>query len=175
MTAESLSTKSTATKQDFAIARIIDAPRTLVFKAWTEAARVKEWWGPECFTCPVCEIDLRVGGAYRFVMRSPEGVDYAMTGVYRKIDEPKELVFTDVCDEHPADWHEVVNRNRPNAKGNLKGMVTTVTFEEESNKTNLTVKMHFDSIEDHDALVKIGMADGWSQTLDKLQDYIANA
>ena len=67
------------------VVRELDAPRALVFQAWTDPAHMARWWGPHNFTNPVCEIDLRAGGAHRIVMRSPDGVDYPIKGVYRGV------------------------------------------------------------------------------------------
>jgi uncharacterized protein YndB with AHSA1/START domain len=65
-----------------------------VFKAWTEPAHLARWWGPKGFTNPICEVDLRVGGAWRIVMRAPNGAEYPGGGVYREIVKPERLVFT---------------------------------------------------------------------------------
>jgi uncharacterized protein YndB with AHSA1/START domain len=77
------------------ITRVFDAPRSLVFQAWTEPERVKRWWGPESFTTPVCEIDLRPGGVFRTCMHAPEGRDFWSQGIYREIVEPERIVCTD--------------------------------------------------------------------------------
>ena len=74
--------------------RIFDAPREIVFEAWTRAEHLVNWWGPNDFTLPFCEIDFREGGSYRFCMRSPEGEDYWVWGEYREIDEPGRIVMT---------------------------------------------------------------------------------
>src|SRR5687768_9701738 len=88
-------------KQEIVITRIFDAPRELVWKAWTEPEHFKRWWGPKEYTCPFCEMDLRVGGKYLNCMRSPEGQEYWSTGVYREIIPMERLVFTDCfADEH---------------------------------------------------------------------------
>jgi uncharacterized protein YndB with AHSA1/START domain len=71
--------------KELIITRIFDAPRELVWKAWTEPEQLMRWWGPKSFTSPVCKIDLRVGGVYLYCMRSPEGQDYWNTGVYKEI------------------------------------------------------------------------------------------
>ncbi len=79
------------------------------------------------------------------------------------------------CDEHPEDWHKLVNQHRPDKGGNIGEMLATTTFEEENGKTKLTIRVEFESITDRNALVKIGMADGWSESLDKLQELLAKA
>jgi uncharacterized protein YndB with AHSA1/START domain len=74
---------------------VFDAPRELVWKAWTDPERMQRWWGPKHFTAPVWKIDLRAGGVYLYCMRSPEGQDYWSTGVYREIVDPERIVCTD--------------------------------------------------------------------------------
>jgi hypothetical protein len=71
---------------EFVITRVVDAPRELVFKAWIDRRHLAQWWGPKSFTNPVCETDARPGGAYRIVMRSLEGVEYPVKGVYCEVD-----------------------------------------------------------------------------------------
>jgi uncharacterized protein YndB with AHSA1/START domain len=82
-------------QRELVITRIFDAPRTLVWKTWTERERFMLWWGPKGFTTPFCKIDLRVGGVYHNCMRSPEGKDYWSTGVYREIVPIERIVCTD--------------------------------------------------------------------------------
>lgn len=84
-----------APKKDLTITRIFDAPRELVWKAWTDPEAMKRWRGPKGYTAPVCKIDLREGGKYLYCMRSPEGQDYWSTGVYREIVEPERIVCSD--------------------------------------------------------------------------------
>jgi uncharacterized protein YndB with AHSA1/START domain len=81
-------------ERELVIERVFDAPPELVFQAWTQPAHLARWWGPKGFTNPVCEVDLRVGGAWRIVMRAPNGVEYPGGGIYREIVVPERLVFT---------------------------------------------------------------------------------
>ena len=94
--------QGTSGERDFFITRVFDAPRTLVWKAWTDAGQIARWWGPNSFSNPVCEMDLRPGGAYRLVMRSPDATDYPITGEVREVVAPALLVMTLDCAEHPA-------------------------------------------------------------------------
>lgn len=80
---------------DLVITRRFAAPRELVWRAWTEPEHFQRWWGPRNFTCPVCRMDLRVGGHYFWCMRSPAGQDYFTTGVFKEIVKPERLVYTD--------------------------------------------------------------------------------
>src|ERR1700730_17678211 len=92
------------------ITRVFDAPREVVFKAWTDPKQLAQWWGPHGFTNPVCELDARPGGAIRIHMRGPDGTVYPMTGVYKEIGEPERLVFTSAAlDEKGNPLFEVLN------------------------------------------------------------------
>jgi len=159
-------------ERTFVISRIFDAPREMVFKAWTDPQHMARWWGPHGFTNPVCEMDVRPGGAYRIVMRSPEGVDYPLKGVYSEVVPPERLVMTDDCSEHPAEWHDLVN---PNRKGQTTlEALSTVTFEDVGGgKAKLTVQTLFESVAFRDALLRMGMSEGWSQSLERLASHLA--
>ena len=136
------------------ITRIVHAPRALVFKAWTAPEHIARWWGPKGFTVFHCEMDVRVGGAYRCAMRSPQGTEYWKRGVYREIVEPERVAFTFA-------WE------RPD--GSLEHeLLTTVTFEEHGAKTRLTLRQGVfatsERRDEHEA--------GWSSTLERLAEYL---
>ena len=139
------------------ITRIFDAPRSLAFKAWTEPEHLVHWWGPQGFTLPACTMDFRPGGAYRFCMRSPEGVDHWLQGVYREIVEPERLVFTYAWeDAEGKPGHETL---------------VTVTFAEHGEKTKLTMRQAiFETVTARDEHVR-----GWTEALDHLAEYLAKA
>jgi len=158
--------------RELVIERIFDAPRGLVWKAWTEPEQVMRWWGPRGFTAPAAEIDFRVGGKYLFAMRSPEyeeGRVLWSTGVYREIVPLERIVCTDsFADEKgnvvPATYYGM------NADIPLE-MLVTVTFEEHEGKTKLTLRhVGIPSGPDHD-----GAQQGWSESFDKLAEYLAKA
>ena len=142
-------------KPDLVLTRIFDAPRDLVFKAWTEPERLKRWWGPKVFTTPVCKLDLRPGGAIRIDMRGPDGTIYPMTGVFQEIVEPERLVYTGAA---------------LNAQGEafFEGL-HTVEFEEHGGKTKLTLTVRILMTTPEAAVPLAGMEQGWSQSLDKLR------
>ena len=154
-----------AVAREIVITRIFNAPRELVWKAWTEPERVMRWWGPRGFTSPVCKIDLRVGGKYLYCMRSPEGKDYWSTGVYQEIIPPEKIVATDsFADENgnvvPA-THYGMSPDFPLT------LQVTVTFEEhEGNKTKMTLR--------HSGTPSGEMSDqteaGWNESFDKLAE-----
>lgn len=146
------------------ITRIFDAPRELVWKAWTNPENVMRWWGPQYFTSPIANIDLRVGGKYLFAMRDPEGKDYYSTGVYQKIDPPREIVYTDsFADEHG----NVISPSAYGMTGFPESTTVTVLLEDVGGgKTRLT-------------LINAGVPAGelrepsnagWNQSFDKLAE-----
>ena len=94
MTVETESTKR-STGGELVITRIFDAPRELVWRAWTDPEHFKHWWGPKYYTAPFCKMDFHVGGTYLNCMRSPEGQDYWSTGVYKEIVPMERIVYTD--------------------------------------------------------------------------------
>ena len=107
-------------------------------------------------------------------MRSPDGVEYPVKGVYLEIVEPERLVFTDDADEHPAEWQDLLNKYRQKGKGEpaLK-LLVTVTFEEHDGRTKLTIRTRFESDADRDATLKMGAAEGWAQSLERLDALVA--
>ena len=141
-------------QHELVITRTFDAPRALVFKAWSKAEHAVRWYGPKDFTCPHCEIDFRVGGAYRACIRSPEGKEYWMVGIYREIVEPERIVFT-------FRWEEDGERGREN--------LITVTFAEQGDKTRMTFRQaFFESVEQRDS-----HNEGWSECFDRLLQFLA--
>ena len=156
----SLVTNSPVAERKLALTRVLNAPRSLVFKAWTDPEKLAQWWGPTGFTNPVCELDLRVHGEIRIDMRAPDGTVYPMTGVFREIVEPERLVFTSAA---------------LNASGKpIFENLNTVTFEElDENRTLLTVQVRvlWDTPEAASALD--GMNMGWSLTIDRLDAFVA--
>ena len=132
------------------ITRVFDAPRNLVFKAWTDPKHLAQWWGPRGYTTPTCEIDVRVGGALKLCMRPTEGADTWVRGVFREVVENERLVFTGVDNANPS-----------------SETVMTITFEDVGGKTRLTVHQTFGKAE-----FARGAKDGWNSSLDRLTDYL---
>ena len=148
-------TATAAAARELVLTRIIDAPRELVFRMWTDPVHLAKWWGPRDFTNPVCEIDFRPGGALLIVMRAPDGTDYPMGGIFREIVTPERLVFTNCA----LDWDGNV----------LLDGLTTVTFAEQGEKTKLTVQTRATALVPAAAQYLEGMQAGWEQTLDGLE------
>jgi uncharacterized protein YndB with AHSA1/START domain len=146
-------------EQELVLTRVFDAPRELVFKVWTDPKHVAQWWGPKGFTNPVCELDLRPGGAILIHMRGPDGTVYPMTGVYQEVVRPERLVFTS---------------GALDADGNpLFEVLTTVTFTEESGKTKQILKARVIKRTAQAAPYLAGMEAGWTQSLERLAAYVA--
>ena len=97
MTVETMS-KTDLADREIVVVRVFDAPRALVFKAWTDPKRLAEWWGPKGFTNPVCEADPRPGGKWRIVMRGPDGADYPHGGQYLEVTPPERIVMTNALE-----------------------------------------------------------------------------
>jgi uncharacterized protein YndB with AHSA1/START domain len=171
-----MSTGAQEPETEHVITRVFDAPRELVWKAWTEPKRMAQWWGPNGFTNPVCELDVRPGGAYRIVMRSPDGVDYPLKGVYREVVLPELLVYTVDVSEHPKDWHGLLQKNLEGHPADIsKPVLHKVSFEAEGAKTRVTIRNIFESAALRDAFVKTGMEQGWGQSLDRLAEALRRA
>lgn len=164
-----------STAPEFVISRVFDAPRELVWQSWTEPRHLAQWWGPRGMTNPVCELEVRPGGAYRIVMRAPDGAEYPMEGIFREVVAPARLVLTMDCSGHPDAWHDLVDPNRDKTKKPRVELLQTVTFENLGGKTRLTVRTTFASLALRDAMLKMGMTEGWSQSLDRLTEWVASA
>jgi uncharacterized protein YndB with AHSA1/START domain len=151
---------TTATKspeRELVITRVFDAPRSLVFKAWTEPEHLMRWWGPDGFTTVSCEMDVRLGGAWRFCMRSPNVSDVWQQGVYREIVEPERLVFSYAFEDASG---------KPGHQ-----TLVTVDFADHGGKTKITVHHAvFESVAVRDDHVL-----GWTEALNHLAAYVMQA
>lgn len=138
------------------ITRVFDAPRNLVFKAWTNPEHLANWFGPRGFTMTFCQMDPRAGGSYRFGMRSPAGTDHWVQGVYREFTPPERLVCTYA-------WADAQgNPTRPET-------VLTIVLAEIADKTQLTLHQAvFESVTACDA-----HRQGWTSSLDCLAEFLA--
>jgi uncharacterized protein YndB with AHSA1/START domain len=145
----------TPAPRELVLTRLIDAPRELVFQAWTDPRHLAQWWGPQHVTNAVCEVDPRPGGAIRIDMRGPDGVIYPMKGVFREVVAPERLVFTSTAVEDAA--------GNPQLEG-----LATVTFAEHEGKTLLTVHNLILKAGPGAADALAGMDEGWNQSLDRL-------
>jgi uncharacterized protein YndB with AHSA1/START domain len=146
-----VSTYATPSDRELAITRVVDAPRRLVFDAWTNPRHIPQWLlGPEGWTMPVCELDLRPGGSWRYVWRKSNGTEMAMYGDVREVVPPERLVTTE---RWGPDWPETLN---------------TVVFTEAGGKTTITLTVRYPSKEARDAALGTGMKDGMEQSFARL-------
>jgi uncharacterized protein YndB with AHSA1/START domain len=151
------------------LTRWINAPRERVWRAWTDPAELAQWWGPHGYTNLVAEFDAAPDAPYRIVMHSPEGIDYPISGHLIEVDPPNRLVFTDEAVDMPPDWQAVLDDYTPSTpRGTELRIHVTVTFDERDGGTLLTIASRFASDEERDAVVRMGAASGWSESLEKL-------
>lgn len=149
---------------ELVITRIFDAPREMVFEAWTQPKWIALWWGPAGFTSPFCEVDFRVGGTFRFCMRGPDGKDYWNKGFYKEIVAPEKIIST----MHFSDKDgNIVEPSFYGMHGFTSEMLDIVTFDvHEGNKTKLTLhRNHSISLAN-----KFGEVQGWNQSLDRFEE-----
>lgn len=141
--------------REIVVTHVVDAPRDLVWDAWTKPEHMPNWMlGPPGWTMPVCEMDLRPEGSWHFVWRDGAGNEMAMRGVYREIVPPERLVSTE---SWGAGWPETLN---------------TLTFREEAGKTTVTVSILYPSQEARDRAAQTGMTGGMDATFERLAEYI---
>ena len=144
--------------RELVITRLINAPRELVWKAWTTPEHVKHWWGPDGFTNTIHEMEVKPGGVWRFMMHGPDGRDYPNKIVFNEVVKPEKLVYTHSSEDEndPALFH------------------STVTFEEKGGKTFITMRAVFATAEERNRVVKeYGAEEGGHQTLKRLQEYLS--
>ena len=154
-----VSATSHNTKGDVFFKRIFDAPRQLVFDAWTKCELLEKWWGPKGFTNPRCEIDVRPGGNIRIDMRGSNGITYPMIGTFKEITPPERIVFASSAID--AEEKPIFN------------VENVVTFEELDGKTVLSVHASVVEVFDKIAYQHMkGMETGWSQSLDRLEEMV---
>ena len=144
-------TFTTPNDREVVITRAVDAPRRLVFAAWTDPRHIPQWLlGPEGWTMPICEMDLRPGGAWRYVWRKADGAEMEMSGMVREVSPPERLVTTE---RWGPEWPETVN---------------TLLLTESGGKTTITLTITYVSKAARDAALETGMADGVEQSFVRL-------
>jgi uncharacterized protein YndB with AHSA1/START domain len=148
---------TTPSDTEICLTRLFDAPRQLVFEVMSKPEHVKRWWGQlgEGYSVSVCEIDLRIGGKWRFVNKHPEG-EAAFHGEYLEIDAPGRLVFTEIFEPYP----DTVS-------------VVTSVLTEEGGKTRLTATVRYPTLEVRDIVMSTGMSKGAGISYDRLEDLLA--
>jgi uncharacterized protein YndB with AHSA1/START domain len=143
---------------EMVMTRIINAPRKLVWEAWTNQKHIKNWWGPKRFTNPVCEWDAQVGNKILVHMQAPDGTVYPMDGEFIEIKKPERLVFISAAlNKEGKHMFEIMN---------------TVVFTEENGKTKITINAKASKIMPEAKPHLDGMNEGWSSSIDKLEEYL---
>ena len=135
--------------------RVFEVPRELVWAAHTQCEHLQKWQlGPEGWTMPTCQVDLRPGGSYRYVYAGPEGAGFQFSGAYREVQPPERLVNTEMLDDGPT---ETLN---------------TLTLAEENGHTILRVVVDYPSREVREEIIATGMLEGWAESYDVLDTYL---
>ncbi len=169
------------------ISRVINAPRGLVFDAFTKAEHLARWFAPDGFRC-TAETDPRVGGIYRITMHGTPGdskgsrdappepyanEDLPMFGEYLEFARPERLVYTSNMEAHPESWKELIRSNIENPhEANFLLATTAITFDDLGGKTKLTIHAKFETDAIRDAYSKTGMEEGWRQILERLDTFL---
>jgi uncharacterized protein YndB with AHSA1/START domain len=143
--------------RSFSLTRIVNAPRELVYRMWTEAEHIAQWWGPNGFTTTIHLMDVRVGGEWSFTMHAPDGHNFRNHKVYLEVVPPERLVME----------HDVWPRHRMTAVFSDLG--------DQKDKTSIAIDMSFESQEDFDKVIRdFGAAKGLSENIDRLEAYLAS-
>jgi uncharacterized protein YndB with AHSA1/START domain len=156
MTNEKEATYNTANRE-IVVSRLLNAPRELVFKVWTEPKHVAQWWGPNGFTNTIHEMEVKPGGVWRFIMHGPDGRDYPNKIIFIEVVKPERLVYRHSGDDdtEPVNFH------------------VTVTFEKQGDKTKLTMRSIFESAAELERVVKeYGALEGAKQNIARLEEYL---
>ncbi|HVS93850.1 MAG TPA: SRPBCC domain-containing protein [Mucilaginibacter sp.] len=163
--------------RELVITRIFDAPKELVFKVWTEPEHIKNWWGPKPFTAPRCEVDLKVGGEYIYVMRSPDGQEFPVQGKFIEIVKNEKLVYTDDMYKQADFWKMMIgSKVGADVDFSTIQLIVMVNFEDVGGRsTRLTLTTRFFSNEVRDAMVGMMMAEGWTSSLQKFAEELLKA
>lgn len=145
--------------REIVIERVFDAPRELVWEAWTNPEHVAHWWGPKGFGGAACELDLRVGGAFRLDLCAPDGSVYPCVGTFREIVKHERIVYEGEATEgHPC------------GAGIPPRATVTVNFAERSGKTQLTLHTRFESAESREAAADARFVVSWEEAMERLAE-----
>jgi uncharacterized protein YndB with AHSA1/START domain len=157
--------KATEGRLDLEISRIIDAPRALIWEAWTKPEHLKRWWTPAPWTTPECRVDLRPGGEFYTLMRGPDGSEHAVNGCYLDLLPHERIVFTDVLQ---AGW-----RPAPMTSGPCGPYFTAIiAFEDHEGGTSYTARALHKDDADRAKHEEMGFNEGWNAALDQLVELV---
>lgn len=150
--------------REITLTRVFDAPRALVWQAWTQAEHVARWWGPQGFTTRVVMLDLRPGGRSRYVMTGPDGTEYPVAGTFLEIVPMERIVATDEFDE---------GFEGPAGDDLPSGTVLTCLFEDLGGRTRLTLRLAHPTVEERRKHEEMGVVGGWESTFDCLAEHLS--
>jgi len=153
---KSAMTMTMPSEKEIVLTRVFDAPRALVFQAYTDPALIPRWWGPRGVTTTVDQMDVRPGGIWRYIMRGEDGKEGAFNGVYHEITPPERVVCTFEFEGNP---------------GHI--LLATVTFDEHDGKTTVTDSSVFETVEDRDGMLNSGMVAGATDLYDRFEELLA--
>jgi uncharacterized protein YndB with AHSA1/START domain len=156
---ESVQRESTLTlpsDRELVMTRAFNAPAPILFDMWTKPEHVRKWYGVRSTTVTVCDIDLRIGGAWRWVVTTPQGMEIAFSGVFREIDPPRRLQRTEIFEAMPG-----------------PGAIVTLTFDENDGQTTFTMHMLFENKQHRDICLRSGMDVGVRECFQKIDELIA--
>jgi uncharacterized protein YndB with AHSA1/START domain len=146
---------TTPSDREIAMTRVFDAPRRLVYAAFTRTELIQRWLGPRGWTLPTCEVDLRVGGKYRYVGQGPDGTKLGWGGVFKEIEHEHRIVHTESFDDYPGE-----------------ALITNI-WTESGGKTTMELTMLLASKEVRDAIIASGMEHGAAESYDRLEEMLA--
>lgn len=155
--------KQAQPEKEIVIEHTFDAPRELVWEAWTTPEHVAQWWGPKGFSTRVEKLELKEGGKTRYVMVGPDGNEYPAEGTFTEIDAPKKFVTTD---EFPEDFDDS-KTDLPQGKTLL-----TALFEDLGEQTKLTLRILHETVQDREKHEKMGVVQGWNSSLQCLEEHL---
>ena len=148
--------------RELVFSRTFNAPRSLVWEAWTDPKHIAAWWGPQGFKASVNRLELKVGGTFLLHMQGPDGRMWPCKGIYREISEPERIVYRGEADDGHA------------CGGGLPPRATvTVTFSERDGQTTVTIHTALESAADRDAAIAMGFREGWAASLESLNRHLS--
>jgi uncharacterized protein YndB with AHSA1/START domain len=148
--------------KELTLSRVFNAPRELVFEAFSTCEHLKNWWGPRLWPTSYCEIDFRPGGVWRYCLRGPNGEESWGKAVYREIVKPERIIYNDAFSDKDGN----IAKSTPQ-------MLITVTFDKQGAKTKLTSVTQFDSVDYMEKILKMGVVQGINETWDRLEEHLA--
>ena len=184
ITSSQAPSQAPAQPDEFVISRVLHGTPQQVFDAFTQPEQLSQWWGPWMVDHCDVSVDPKAGGLHSIAMTAPDGARYVVKGEFLEVQAPHKLIMTMDCTDHPAAWQDLVDPARGSNPNPAGVAVLTVWIEPEpapepgrigdpaAPRTRLTVRQRFECVSVRDALVRMGMPDGWSESLEKLDELV---